>query len=407
MLMVNFYCIRYLGYIGSLGSKLGLIVLMISQTPTAFSESVNNRDLAAHATASPILLPLNAKQQASLGIQLGSLQPAKGVQLLVPGTVVAPAGKEFTVSAPYAGQITRLMVGVGDAFKVGAALAQFTSPALGDARRMLSEAEIDFKNAKSAAQRDQAMFDEGIIPAVRLQLSLSKQEAALALLKSREAELNASGVFFDHHSGYSTGTLKAPLSGTVVEAFTAVGQRVEPGTVLFKLADTTQLQLELNLSSDKAAQLQVGDEVSMVAQGAKARILAVARSLNSSQLAKARAVVTQRGSLQIGEMVSVTVFSKGTIGSPRVNSSSSSSMSNSPKDTNANSTQWLIPSRALTQFKGLNWIFLANEQGFLAQSVTVLSSSEDMSTIELPLSSNTRVAFSGIASLRAMLQKDE
>ena len=337
----------------------------------------------------PLFLALSAKQQASLGIQLASLQASSGATILVSASVVAPPGKEFTVSAPYAGQISRLMVGVGDSFKSGAPLALFTSPSLGDARRMLSEAAIDYKNAKAAAQRDQAMFDEGIIPAVRLQLSLSKQEAAWALLQSREAELSASGVTFDGVTGYSTGTLKAPLTGTVLEAFTAVGQRVEAGAVLFKLADASQLQLDLRLSSDKASQIQVGDEVSLPTRGTKAKIMAVSRSVDASQLAKARAVVTQRGTLQPGELVSVTVQTKaGLMGSK-------------------GNTQWLLASRALTQYKGLNWIFMANEQGFEAKSVTVTSSSEDMSIVEAALPPGSRVAVTGVASLRAMLQKDE
>jgi len=380
--------------------------LMISPALVANADPISSVNLSQR-TSPQVLLTLSAKQQASLGIQLGSLQAANGAQLLISATVVAPPGKEFTISAPYAGQISRLMVGVGDTFKAGAALAQFTSPALGDARRLLSEATIDFKNAKAAALRDQAMFDEGIIPAVRLQLSQSKQEAALALLNSRQAELNASGLVFDTNSGYSTGTIKAPLSGSVVEAFTSVGQRVEPGALLFKLADTTQLQLDLQLSSDKAAQLQIGDEVSMVSQGAKAKIIAVSRALDPSQLAKARAIVTQRGHLQVGAMVSATVFAKGGSSTTKANSSNASNAYNASGSSQVRNTQWLVPSRALTQFKGLNWIFLANEQGFTAQSVSILSSSEDTSTIELSSTVGARFALTGVASLRAMLQRDE
>jgi len=133
----------------------------------------------------PWVLLLSAKQQASLGVQVASVQASTSGQLLVSATVVTPPGQAFTVSAPYAGQVSRLLVGVGDSVKAGAALAQFTSPVLGDARRLLNDAALDYKNASAAAQRDQAMFDEGIIPAVRLQLSRSKQEAAQAQLQAR------------------------------------------------------------------------------------------------------------------------------------------------------------------------------------------------------------------------------
>jgi len=77
-----------------------------------------------------LLLPLSAKQQASLGVKVIELQQSVGTQLLVSASVVTPPGKEFTVSAPYAGQVSKLLVGVGDSFKKGASLAQFTSSIL-------------------------------------------------------------------------------------------------------------------------------------------------------------------------------------------------------------------------------------------------------------------------------------
>ena len=345
--------------------------------------------VASSTTSAPVLLPMSAKQQASLGVQVATVQASTGGQVLANATVAMPPGKEFTVSAPYAGQMSRLLVGVGDSVKTGAALAHFTSPMLGDARRMLNEASLDYKNATAAAQRDQAMFDEGIIPAVRLQLSRSKQEAAQAQLHAREAELLAAGMRFDGNTGYATGTLKAPLSGTVTEAFVAVGQRVEAGAMLFKLADSSQLQLDLQLSSDKAAQLQVGDEISIASRNAKAKLIGVTRAVDASQSARARALVTSKGSLQAGELVSVTVHAKGKASAAKPD------------------TQWLVPARAVTQWRGKPWVFVANDKGFEGQAVNVLSSSDDLSLIEVAWPVGSKVAVTGIASLRALLQKDE
>jgi RND family efflux transporter MFP subunit len=335
------------------------------------------------------ILSITAKQQASLGVQVAAVQASTGGQLLASATVVMPPGKEFTVSAPYAGQVSRLLVGVGDSVKAGTALAHFTSPMLGDARRLLNEASLEYKNSSAAAQRDQAMFDEGIIPAVRLQLSRSKQEAAKAQLNAREAELLTSGMRFDVNSGYATGTLKAPLSGIISEAFVAVGQRIEAGTMLFKLADSSQLQLDLQLSSEKAAQLQVGDEVSVATRNAKAKIIGVSRAVDASQSARARATVTTRGSLQAGQLVSVTIHPKGKASSDKPD------------------TYWLVPARAVTQWRGKPWIFVANDKGFEAKTVNVISSTDDLSLIEVALPLSSKVAITGIASLRALLQKDE
>jgi RND family efflux transporter MFP subunit len=335
------------------------------------------------------ILSITTKQQASLGVQVAAVKASTGGQLLASATVVMPPGKEITVSAPYAGQVSRLLVGVGDSVKAGAALAHFTSPMLGDARRLLNEALLEYKNSSAAAQRDQAMFDEGIIPAVRLQLSRSRQEAAQAQLNAREAELFTSGMRFDVNSGYATGTLKAPLSGIVSDAFVAVGQRVEAGTMLFKLADSSQFQLDLQLSSEKAALLQVGDEVSVATRNAKAKIIGVSRAVDASQSARARATVTTRGSLQAGELVSVNIHPKGIASSDKPD------------------TYWLVPARAVTQWRGKPLIFVANDKGFEAKTVNVISSTDDLSLIEVALPLSSKVAITGIASLRALLQKDE
>ncbi len=366
------------------------VCLGLAQTQTALAQPAALAKPPEVKQPASISLALNAKQQASLGVLLASVQASTQGQVLASATVVTPPGKEVTVSAPYAGQISRLMVGVGDTVKAGGSLASFTSPMLGDARRLLTEASLDYKTASAAAQRDQAMFGEVIIPAVGLQLSLAKQEAAKSLLQSREAELAAAGMRFEGEgAGYATGVLKSPLSGTVLEAFASVGQRVEAGAVLFKLADASQLQLDVQLSTDKAAQLQVGDEVSIPSREAKAKIIGVSRAVDASQSAHARALVHTKGTLQVGELLSVTVHSK-------VNPSKAQAQN-----------QWQVPSRAVTQWRGRPWVFVADAQGFVAQPVRVLSGSDDVSLIDATLPAGAKVAVSGIAALRALLQKDE
>lgn len=348
-------------------------------------------------TAAP-KLSLNAPQQAALGVRTAPIQAAQVGQLLASATVTTPPGRDITLTAPYAGQLSRVLVGLGDTVRVGTALGQFTSPMVGDARRQWHEASLEAQNSRAALQRDQALFDEGIIPAVRLQLSRNKNEAAQAAVQSRAAELSASGLRFDGPSsggGYATGVMQSPISGVVVDAFTSVGQRVEAGTVLFKLADTRELQLDIQLSGDKAGQIKVGDTVSIPSRQAQALITGVSRALDAGQSAKARAKVTQRGSLQIGEAVSVLLqASLPSVGRDL----------HSAKDA---SSTWTVPARALSQWQGQPLIFVANATGFSAQRVRIVNSNDDMAVIEATLPAKTQVAITGIASLRALLQKDE
>jgi hypothetical protein len=50
---------------------------------------------------------------------------------------------------------------------------------------------------------------------------------------------------------------------------------------------------------------------------------------------------------------------------------------------------------------------MLNATGFNAQRARILSSNDDITVIEAALPANAKVAVTGIASLRALLQKDE
>jgi membrane fusion protein, heavy metal efflux system len=343
----------------------------------------------AAPAASAKTLALNAQQQAALGIQLAPLQPAVGGLWLASATVSVPPGKEVTVTAPYPGVVTRIDAGLGDTVQAGAALASWSSPMLADARRQSREAQLDAQTAQAALQRDQALLAEGVIPAARLQLSQNKFQAAEAVRLAREAELRSAGT--GAPSGdYASATLRSPLTGSVVDVTVSVGQRVDTGAVLFRVADTRQLQLDVVLSPDKAAQLKAGDTVSVPSRAAKAVLLGVSRGVDATQQAKARARVTVPGSLKAGEVLSVQLH---------------------PSLASPNSAAWQVPARAVVLQQGQSWVFVATAKGFDATPVRVLSSNDDQSVIQpttqTPLQASSRVAVTGLASLRALLQQGE
>ena len=334
-------------------------------------------------------LPLSAQQQAALGIQVTKIQTAGTAQILASAWVGTQPGKDLTVSAPYAGQISRLLVGVGDRVKVGSSLAYFTSPQLGDARRQLQEAKLELQTASSALQRDEAMFQEGIIPEVRLQITRNKLQAAQATLAARESEFKAGSLSLGpSDQGYATASLQAPISGVITQALGDVGQRVEAGTVLFKMADDSALQLDIQLSPEKASLVQVGDLVSIADRQAQAKVIGVSRAADASQSAKARAVVLQRGRLQVGEWVSATL-------QPQL------------KHQDNSHNHWLVPARSVVHLGNEALVFVKDSQGFMPTPVKIISSNDDTSLIQAPLRADTVLAQSGLASLRAMLQKDE
>ena len=175
----------------------------------------------------------------------------------------------------------------------------------------------------------------------------------------------------------------APRAGTVVDVQASVGQHIEAGTVLFRVADLRQLQLDITLSGDKAARLRAGDAVSVPEQDAKAVLLGVSRSLDASQQARARARVTVPGRLQPGQALQVQLL----------------------PTTPPQSKAWQVPARALLQVQGQSWVLVASDKGYTPTAVQVLSTNDDTATVQGPLNAQQRVAIAGLAALRPLLQK--
>jgi multidrug efflux pump subunit AcrA (membrane-fusion protein) len=174
------------------------------------------------------------------------------------------------------------------------------------------------------------------------------------------------------------------MAGVVTEVFTPIGQRVDAGAVLFRLVDVSQLQFDIQLAPEKAALLRVGDTVTAPQRQASAVVTGVSQAVDSSQLARVRARIQSQGNLQLGELLSVQVH-------PGLRKAGAA---------------WRVPSRCLTQWQGKPVLFVATSSGFSVQSVELISSNDDASVVAGPLSADSKVAVSGVASLRALLQSE-
>lgn len=345
---------------------------------------------ASHAWAAPAApknIELDARQQATLGVRKAAVVAAGRQILLATASVTVPPGREYIVTAPYAGTLTRITAGLGDRVQAGSTLAHYSSPALADLRRQAREAQIEEQNAQAALQRDQAMHEEGLIPAARLQLSLNRQRAAKAAVDSQMAMLRAGGLGPKDSAGdYALGTVRAAATGHIVVAFPSVGQRIDAGTVLFHIADLGEFQLELTLSADKAATVRAGDRVTIASRGATATVLGVGRALDASQQAHARARVITPGRLQLGETLPAQI-------EPTLRAS--------------DAPAWQIPARAIVTLQGQTRVFRATEKGFAVTEVQVLSSNDELAVVTGQLGPQDQIAIAGIAALRAIVEQEE
>lgn len=333
------------------------------------------------------LLKLDAAQRATLKLQTVAIEAAAAGGLLASATVIVTPGKETAVQAPLPGNVIRLLAGIGDTVTAGTPILVYASTTLSELRRQVREAQLDLDAANNVMQREELLFSEGLIPQARLDLTRNRQSLAQATLNARQSDLRAVGQATGsqtHNNDSATATLVAPMSGTLIELSTGAGQRLEPGTAIARIADTGSLQLDIRLSPDKAAVIRPGDPVTVPGAGASGVVIGVARAIDAQQQSRARARITQIGTLQAGASVMAEIAARkaGAL------------------------KQWRIPSAALFRHQGKDTVFMDATDGVQAVQVRIISSTTQHTTVAADLSSGQQVITAGVSALHALLQRE-
>ncbi len=107
----------------------------------------------------------------------------------------------------------------------------------------------------------------------------------------------------------SSVTVRARGDAVVLNQGVTTGQRVEPGTELFRLAQGGGLWLDLHASAEQAGRVSVGDVVSVAGCATPGRVIAVGSQLNaSSQTASVRAEMPEATScLRVNQFIEADV----------------------------------------------------------------------------------------------------
>lgn len=201
---------------------------------------------------------------------------------------IVPA-RRAAIAAQVAGVVEDAPAEVGDAVAAGDALARIDAEplrlAVEIARAALAEAEAgrdaakaDVQLADTALQRisklrgssafSSAALEDRRSEAARAKGRLLAQEAAAQSARARLARAE-----FD----LDRAVIRAPFSGVVVEARAEPGAWLSTGATVATLLDLSALELELDLSAERAAALAPGDEIAASVAGRpfRARLRAI------------------------------------------------------------------------------------------------------------------------------------
>jgi RND family efflux transporter MFP subunit len=160
-------------------------------------------------------------------------------------------GQVVAISFPRAGQVSRLLVVVGQRVRQGAPLVTLTSDPT--ARLAYTQAQTAVSFAQGEVRRVGELF--------ALQLATQSQaDAARRALQDAEASL---AVQRQLGGAVGTATVSAPFDGVVTAVPAAQGDRIQPGGVIVELGPVDVLRVRLGVEPDDSHLVRVGTPVTL------------------------------------------------------------------------------------------------------------------------------------------------
>lgn len=327
-------------------------------------------------------LQLQAAQVKALGIAtvvVGSGESGRGGTL--PARVQVPTEQLRVVAAPVGGMIEMLAVAPGSAVRRGQVVARLASPQALELQRDALQSESAAALQQQNLKRDEQLFAEGLIAESRLQATRSAATQAAAQASERRQGLALAGATAGRLGGPLA--LSAPIDGVVLEQNAQLGQRVEASTPIYRIANLTQLWLEIQAPVELAATLKIGMAVKLAGRPISGKLIAIGRAVdNASQTVLLRAVVTTGADqLYPGQVSEVEIAG-------------------------AAGPQQRLPASAVVREQGKTLVFVqtaSSDKGstFTERPVRIISQGGDSVVVD-GVAANERVAIKGLSGLKAM-----
>jgi membrane fusion protein, heavy metal efflux system len=189
---------------------------------------------------------------------------------LTEGRIAVNGDRATPVFSPYSGRVTRVIAGLGDIVKAGAALATVEASEFVQAQNDLKSATAQVKLARINETRKHALFDAkggSLQDWQQAQADLTTADAALNSARNRLRILGKSAAEI---AGLERAqiidpvtALKAPIAGVVVDRQIGTGQYLQAGSgnPVFTIADPSSVWLLANVRETDAGLVKLGQAV--------------------------------------------------------------------------------------------------------------------------------------------------
>ncbi len=274
--MPSTFCFRRSRRFGAVGVLLGSLLAVACGGASDAANDGAVADAAAVPTADTATL--SAKTVAIGGFTYDSARMTPWQSsVTVPGRLMLDPSALATIGSITEGRITHVLVRVGDRVHAGQVLVLIHSHEIMDARSALasataklSAAEAERDLASSAADRAARLLEAKAMSKAEVERAEVGRRVAAASYGQAIAERDRALAMIDHLVG--TGNVPAladehdvlirtPIGGVVTSRDAQPGTVVLPGAPLVSVGNPDRLQLQMHVSADAAAGVQVGATV--------------------------------------------------------------------------------------------------------------------------------------------------
>ena len=222
-------------------------------------------------------MALSGCGQKTAADSAGGAPQAMPVQVIVAQTQKVPESTEYlailksrhsaVINPQVEGHITKILVKSGDRVKAGTQLLQI-DPLKQEATVNSQEAaraaqEATVKYAKVQLDRERRLFEAGVVSKQELDNAQTTYDAAVALIKALEEQVNQQKVELRYYS------VTSPTDGIVGDIPVRVGDRVTVSTLLTTVDEPGALEAYVYVPADRGRDLKLGLPVRLLDESGK------------------------------------------------------------------------------------------------------------------------------------------
>jgi cobalt-zinc-cadmium efflux system membrane fusion protein len=329
------------------------------------------------------VVQLSAAQIQAAGIVIAQVSPGGGGEVRLSGRVEPMVDARAAVAASVGGRVERVLVAPGQSVRVGQPLVSLVSGEAASYRAEIDAAAATADAARRAHQRDQNLFEAGVV--ARQDVEASRAQALSAEAQARAARARAAAAGSPNAAGRLSVT--SPISGVVTNVQVGPGGFVAAGGVVAEVTNPARVEMVFNAPPQLAASVRAGSTLRVSSPNGEFQAIVTGVAADAGMGETGAAVIRART-----QGATLPPAGSPVTGAVVVGEASSA---------------LTVPSEAVQTVENRSVVFVQVEDGFHAVPVLVGRQANGRSEILNGLSGSERVAGANAFLLKAELAKGE